>query len=204
MIRALERSAVRDSASDALPADAIVVLSGGRVVAPGPAAISEWGDADRFFGGVELFKANKAPLLVFTGGRLPWEPKAARVEGKVLSEYAKISGIPEERIVTTGAVANTAEEAAAVAALLSDRLKQSGDRPTATRVLLVTSAFHMARAQHLFERAGLEVIPFPVDFQVSANGGLTIMDCLPSASALSQTELAWREMYGQIFYSVVR
>lgn len=204
MIRAVEGSTVRNSASEALPADAIVVLSGGRVVAPGASAISEWGDANRFFGGIELFKASKAPLLVFTGGRLPWEPKTARLEGEILSEYAKTFGVPAERIVTTGVVANTAEEASAVAALWSDRQVKAGGQPTAMRVLLVTSAFHMARARDLFERAGMKVMPFPVDFQVSLSGALTIMDFLPSANALRQTELAWRELYGQMFYSIVK
>ncbi len=204
MMRAVEGASVRDAASDALPADAIVVLSGGRIVAPGAAAISEWRDANRFFGGVELFKASKAPLLIFTGGRLPWEAKTARTEGEVLVEYAKNFGVPSESMVTTGAVANTAEEAVAVAALLSARRMKVVDRPEALRVLLVTSAFHMARAQHLFEGAGLKVIPFPVDFQVSRSRALTIIDFLPRASALSQTELAWREMYGQLYYSVAR
>lgn len=204
MIRVVEGETVRDSAIDALPADAIVVLSWGRIVAPGHAAISEWGDADRFFGGVELFKAGKAPLLVFTGGRLPWEPKTARLEGEILSDYAKLLGIPAECVVTTSAVMNTAEEAGAVAALLANRPMKSASRHTAARVLLVTSAFHMTRSQQLFERAGLKVVPFPVDFQVSVGGALSVIDFLPNARALSQTEMAWREMYGRLFYLVVR
>lgn len=205
MIRTMERSAVRSSAIDALTAEAIVVLSGGRVMAPGVAAISEWGDANRFFGGVELFNAGKAPLLVFTGGRLPWESKRARLEGEILSEYAKMLGVPVECVVTTGVVQNTAEEASAVAKLLANRrMKFEKQRPTTTRVLLVTSAFHMARAQQLFEDVGLNVIPFPVNFQVSAGGSLSVIDFLPSAGALSQSEMAWREMYGRLFYWVVR
>ena len=76
-VRAAEGWAERGLAADARDADAIVVLSEGRVVAPGKAEVSEWGDADRFFGGVELFKAGKSPLLVFTGGSAPWEPSRA-------------------------------------------------------------------------------------------------------------------------------
>ncbi len=48
-VRAAEAWAERGQAANASDADAIVVLSGGRVVAPGKAAISEWSDADRFF-----------------------------------------------------------------------------------------------------------------------------------------------------------
>ena len=66
LMRAIEGRADRIPASDAPIADAIVVLSGYRIIAPGRAAISEWTDPDRFFCGVELFKAEKSPLLVFT------------------------------------------------------------------------------------------------------------------------------------------
>lgn len=204
LLRAVEGATVRGVASAAPAAEAIVVLSGGRIVAPGAAAISEWVDADRFFGGMELFQAGKAPLLVFTGGRLPWEPNTVRPEGDILAEYATDLGVPAAGVVTTGAVATTAEEAVAVAALLSARRTRPGEPPKAPRILLVTSAFHMARAQRLFARAGMEVIPFPVDFQVPASGALTIMDFLPSATALCETELAWREMYGRIYYALVR
>jgi hypothetical protein len=43
-----------------------------------------------------------------------------------------------------------------------------------------------------------------VDFQVSVGGALSVIDFLPNARALSQTEMAWREMYGRLFYLVVR
>jgi len=47
----------------------------------------EWGDPDRFFGGIALFKAGKAQKLVFTGGKMQWD-KAKKTEGEVLKEYA--------------------------------------------------------------------------------------------------------------------
>ena len=68
IMRAAERWQTRRPLSTAPIAHAIVVLSSGRVQPPGDPAVSEWGDADRFFGGVELYKAGKAPLLIFTGG----------------------------------------------------------------------------------------------------------------------------------------
>jgi len=53
-------------------ADAIVVLSGMlEINGVGDSAYVEWGDPDRFFGGMALFKAGKAPRLVFTGGKIP-------------------------------------------------------------------------------------------------------------------------------------
>lgn len=196
LIRSVEGRAQRATAADVSSADAIVVLSSGRVVAPGPVVVSEWGDPDRFFGGVELFKAGKAPLLVFTGGSSPWEP-GAEPEGKILSRFAAEFGVPFDRILVTDPVANTAEEAQAVATLFQKR------QTAPVRILLVTSAFHISRARRLFERASLSVIPFPVDFQVSAVARTSAMDFLPGAGALAQTQMAIREIYGRLFYRLV-
>lgn len=195
-MRMAERWAIRMPVADMPRADAIVVLSGGRVIAPGVPKVSEWRDANRFFGGVELFKAGKAPLLIFTGGWSPWEAKA-KLEGDILAEYAQDFSVPATQIITTKKVVNTEEEAQVVAALLKPYLKNK--KP---HILLVTSAFHMPRAQFLFEREGLDVVAFPVDFKVSAGESLNVLDFLPSAAALQQTEIAWRELYGRLFYAV--
>lgn len=113
-------------------------------------------------------------------------------------------GCPGGQIVKTPRVTTTAEEAGAVASLLRGRLSGPTWRGGVPRILLVTSAYHMPRARRLFERAGMFVIPFPVDFQVSAGGALTVLAFLPTAAALQQTELAMREGYGRLFYFVVR
>lgn len=117
LMRAAEGWAERAVAADIANADAIVVLGGRRVIAPGAGATSEWHDPDRFFGGVELFQLGKAPLLAFTGAPHSWQPNS-RLEGDILKRYAIAMGIPDEAIITTGRVLNTAEEAAAVSALL--------------------------------------------------------------------------------------
>lgn len=196
LMRAAEGWAERAVAADVANADAIVVLGGRRVIAPGVGATSEWRDPDRFFGGVELFQLGKAPLLVFTGAPHSWEP-GSRLEGDILKRYAIAMGIPGEGIITTGRVLNTSEEAAAVSALLHARQAKP------PHVLLVTSAFHMPRAQALFERAGLVVTPFPVDFQVSSEGRLGILTFFPSPGALEQTQSAITEACGRLFYWAV-
>ena len=57
---------------------------------------------------------------------------------------------PPEAVASTSKVRNTADEAKAVAAM-----------PLAgSTVLLITSAFHMPRAQRLFQRQRLSVLPF--------------------------------------------
>ena len=203
----MEGRALRRGAGEVASADAIVVLSEGRSVAPGPARISEWTDADRFFGGVELYKARKAPRVIFTGGAPPGDSKTSP-EGVILRDYAKGMGIPDSSILVTGRVTNTAEEAAAVAKIMSDPTVPHVPHPAgqSARILLVTSAFHMRRAQRVFERAGLTVIPFPVDFRGAPAGkpgvGSFVLSLVPNATALLGTENAVRELYARAFYSL--
>lgn len=201
-LKLIEGDAVRGLPQDAPSVDAIVVLSSGRNVAPGKAKISEWEDANRFFGGIELYAAGKAPLLIFTGGAAPWEPGALS-EGEILKLYAHWFGVPLESIKTTEKVFNTAAEAAAVAHLMNVRSPHNvNEAANISRILLVTSAFHMPRAKAQFEAQGFHVSEYPVGFIVSTESQISILDLCPSAVALSQTELALREFYGRGFYSL--
>ena len=173
-------------------ADAIVVLSGMlEINEVGDSTYIEWGDPDRFFGGIALFKAGKAQKLVFTGGKMPWD-KAKKTEGEVLKEYAISNGIPSEKIFVTKDVENTADEAVAVKELISPSKK----------IILVTSAFHMYRAKRLFEKQGIEVIPYKIDYKVERNKEVTIIDYLPSSDNLKITESGIREIIGRLFYLV--
>lgn len=196
LIRWTEQWAERRDVATVPAADAIVVLSAGRNTPPGPSNVSEWGDANRFFGGLELFQAGRAPLLVFTGGWISWIPDAP-LEGDVLGTHARASGVPAGQIAVTGKVGNTADETREVAQLLRAR------QLTQPRVILVTSAFHMPRARQQFEATGIVVEPFPVHFSTEKGRRLTVLDFLPSIVALSQTQTSLRELYGRAFYWVV-
>ena len=173
--------------------DAIVVLSGMINQVQG-APLGEWNDkADRFEGGVELFKAGKAPLLVFTNGEIPWQDDEIP-EGKLLAKRALLWGVPSNSIRMTGYAPNTASEAVEVSKLLD--AGKSGRR----RVLLVTSAHHMRRAAMQFRRAGLAVDPYPVDFETTEGLIMTPLIFLPDATTLGLSALAIREMIGFGFY----
>ena len=173
-------------------ADAIVVLSGMlEINEVGDSTYIEWGDPDRFFGGLDLFKAGKANKLVFTGGKMPWD-NVQKTEGEVLKEFAIKTGIPQENILITKDVENTADEAKAVRELIGSEKK----------IILVTSAFHMYRAKKLFEKQGFNVVPYNVDFKTSRFKELKIMDFLPSAENLKDTEIGIRELIGRIFYFI--
>ncbi len=160
-----------------------------------PGYLVNLGDGvDRLEGGIALHQAGKAPTLVFTGGRIPWENRT-RVEGEDSRDVAISRGIPTDQILVTREVGNTADEARAVADLMRDKKWK--------RIILITTGWHMPRAAWLFRRAGIECTVFPVDFRRKPDP-ITLINFLPKGEALEDTETALREAYGNVFYRVFR
>lgn len=187
----VESSGGRLSMTQVKKADAIVVLGGMAGTVQGKDSVyAEWSDPDRFFAGIELYKQKKAPYLIFNDGKLPWEKGES--EGKIVSRQALAMGVDPRGILLTDPVQHTADEAKAVQALLKQNQQ---------RIILVTSAFHMPRAQRVFEEQGFLVQPFPVDYKVG-NEQRTFLDFFPKADALRTTEMGLRELVGRLYYSV--
>jgi uncharacterized SAM-binding protein YcdF (DUF218 family) len=198
MMAFAERGRLHQAPDQVPPVDAIVVLSGmiRDVATVEGGTVPEWGDAaDRFDAGINLMQLGKAPVIAFTGGRLPWSA-TDETEGSVLRSRAIARGVSPSQIYLTTDVENTAQEADAIKQWLANRHEN-----TQPRILLVTSAFHMTRAQSLFARAGLSVVPYAVDFR-NAAGALEPELWFPSGEALDKFETAWREILGQAFYAI--
>ena len=179
-------------AIEAMPeADAIIVLSGmlRHSVINGKSNYDFGNATDRLFGGIALANADKAPLLVFTRGLLPWS--TGRPEGEILARKATEFGIATERILLSPIAQNTEQEAKG----LSDMLGASGER-----IILVTSAFHMPRARAIFSHYGFEVISFPTDHRTTSQS-ITFQDFLPEADALTNSSQAIRELMGRLYYA---
>jgi uncharacterized SAM-binding protein YcdF (DUF218 family) len=104
----------------------------------------------RLIGGLVLFRRGLAPRLIVMGPGYQGSP----VEADVRAALAREIGIPPDAIVVEGAGLTTRHEAM----LAAQQMRAIGGR----RVLLVTGAQHMRRAQALFAREGLEVVPAPV------------------------------------------
>ncbi len=195
LFRQIESDEVKLTTQDTPKADAIVVLGGMLLwVQSKQGLVTEWSDPDRFFAGVELMAAQRAPILIFTGGKVPWD-LGLEAEGHVLKRYAQRLNIPAEKIWVTSEVQNTEQEAREVGKLL---LTPDGERK---KIILVTSAFHMKRAEMLFAKVGLEIFAYPVDFK-SSHTALTPMSFLPNVSALATTDAAIRESLGIVFYRI--
>ncbi len=187
----LEAVGSRKTPADMQPADAIVVLSGmTHSIRTEKGIISEWNDPDRFFGGMELIKAKKAPIIIFTKGKLPW--KIGPPESELLQATAIQMGVHPQQILITGEVETTEDESREVKKILQSK---------GNRIILVTSAYHMRRAKITFDNKGLEIQPYPVDFKVGEYA-LTPMDFIPNPGSLATTEKCLKELMGTVYYAL--
>jgi uncharacterized SAM-binding protein YcdF (DUF218 family) len=158
-----------------------------------------WNEAsERFDRALAIVKAGRARTLVLSGG--PQRYEGGPDEGDLLREEAIARGVPDSAIVVTRATMNTEAEANALSQLIILRRW--------TRVLIVTSAFHMPRAMSLTDDCLAELIPVPVAYQTpDPRTSWTYRRpeyYLPQAEALVISERALREYFGILFYAVVR
>ena len=139
------------SAATAPHADAIVVLGGG-----GHAGWSRRANVSadelpysRLAAGARLYLAGRAPRVILSGGG-----EGGRTEARGMARAIATLGVPRGALLLEQRSTDTRGNA-----LYSAEIARAhGVR----RVLLVTSAVHMPRAELLFRQAGLEVVPMPV------------------------------------------
>lgn len=171
-------------------ADVIVVLGGGIAhIGKREDMLDFDASFDRIYHAVQLYRAGKAPLIIVTGGGPEGRTTEADVMALLLMEFA----VPEEVIIKESSSRNTRENGANVAELLKER--------NLPRIILVTSASHMGRAQSVFRQSGLHVVPAATDYRVDLRpSAMPIFDWLPSAQALHESTHAIKEYIGMQVY----
>jgi uncharacterized SAM-binding protein YcdF (DUF218 family) len=132
-------------------ADAILVL-GHRP--PLDRAGVEYETRARVDRGIALWRAGRAPQLLFSGG----QSTEQAIEADVMAAYARERGVPPDAILRERASRDTIENVRMSVALLRAELRL--DR--APHVVLVTSDYHSDRATRLLRCAGAHVQPEPV------------------------------------------
>lgn len=178
--------------AETVPSAGAIVTLGGAVGAPQPPRVYPDlnGAADRVWHAARLYEAGKAPLVVASGGTLPWKDQQFR-EAPAMQQLLTSWGVPADSVLLESSSANTYQNATRTAALLEKR--------GVDRVLLVTSALHMRRALATFRSTRLEVVPAATDYRV-VEGKTTLLDLLPSAGALDGSTAAIREYVGYVVY----
>jgi uncharacterized SAM-binding protein YcdF (DUF218 family) len=109
----------------------------------------------------------------------------------VMKEHLEQEGLPAERVWAERRSLDTHENAVHSAEVLRAR----GVR----RIVLVTHASHMLRAERCFRAQGLEVAPAPCEFH-RPPGELRLADLLPGHAALAANEAVFHEWLGLAWY----
>ena len=192
LLGALEREYPTVAVNASPTAEAIVVLGGVTVPPVAPRLeVEALGGIDRLLHGMRLYRADKAPVLVFSGGALTRLTGSGMTEAEQFLQLAVASGIDSAAVILEGRSRNTHENALYVREILGAR----GWR----RVLLVTSASHMRRAVAAFQAQGVDVIPAPTDVRVVGRG-FSLWQLLPTVGGLEKSSIATKEYMGWWIY----
>ena len=198
LLRSLEWQNIPD---EPLPqADAIVVLGGAVRAAERPRPWVEVAEAgDRPLYGARLYLQEKAPVIILSGGRIPWYGGyGATPESTDMAEIVTAMGVPKSAILEDTESLNTRQNA--------ENVKVIVEKNNIKTMLLVTSAAHMPRSLRIFRKLGMDVIPAPTDFlttQVVSEdevGTRWLMNSLPDAEHLFESTRVLKEYIGTFVY----
>lgn len=177
-------------------ADAILLLADGTQVADTPRQRVEVGEAaDRALYAAMAYQQGLAPKVIVSGN-------ANRAESTktLLMEL----GVPESDIILQRFAPNLREDIKLSLNLIEENEFKS--------VILVTSAIRMDRTLYLLRSSDLEIIPAPVDYQVTLNDwqNLTafrwqdiIKNLMPNSQAFQQSVSTLWEYVGLAFYRLI-
>jgi uncharacterized SAM-binding protein YcdF (DUF218 family) len=149
---------------------------------------------DRLNQAISLYKRGKAKKILISGGS-GFLMRPNEKESVVLASVLREFGIPDTDIILENESRNTYENAQFSTTIINSKFPGS-------TVLLITSSFHMRRSVACFEKAGLNVIPFPVDRKSHANMNTPDRILLPDAVSLVTWDIVIHEWVGWIIYKL--
>lgn len=167
--------------------DVIVLLGGGATMDTpnigGHGHLSGYA-ANRLLTAAQLYHKYKLPILASGGKVLETTGTEAEVSRMILLGL----GVPDDKIIVENQSLNTTQNA--------EYSKKLLDSHGFNQPILVTSAFHMARAVLQFQKAGVTVTPWPTDYQANVHSLVSWFDFVPSSSALTNIALSTKEYLG--------
>ncbi|ANE52721.1 YdcF family protein [Flavisolibacter tropicus] len=151
--------------------------------------------ADRVLHTLQLYKLGKVQHIIISGGNGSLKEKIT-TEAESLRQLLVQAGVPDSVILMEDKSRNTYENARFTKQLLSQH-------PDLKKLLLVTSAFHMRRAEACFKKAGVVADTYPADFYTHDRSWDLDKLLLPQEAVLSLWQKLLHEMAGYVVYKVV-
>ena len=169
--------------------DVLVVLGGGSFdIKPTAETYLQNASLSRLVHGLNWYKRWPSKYFVCSG-----DGPASVPEAEMMAELALAFGVPKERIRIESKSKTTWENAREV-----DKIFIRKD----LSVGLVTSAFHMKRAEREFQKYCSDVSPLPTDFRYTSPGKYAAVRYLPQTESLYRTSIAFREITGYLWYGI--
>jgi uncharacterized SAM-binding protein YcdF (DUF218 family) len=182
----LERTYLPRRVEDMETADAIVVLGGGVASAEYPRIYPDLNSAaDRVWHAARLYKAGKAKWVILSGGIGLRPTGETDPEANAMAVFLGDLGVPDSAVLLESESLNTLGNAKLTKRLL--------DEHGLKKILLVTSALHMRRAQAIFLSLKIDSIPAPTDYELPR---ALVSSWLPDAVALEGSALTLKEYLG--------
>lgn len=191
-----ERPPITVSDSE-VPYDVAIVLTGGiineRRQLPGRVLFDR--SADRLLQPLQLYRHGRVRKILISGGTFEMDTLAQADREAAAKQFLVDCGVRDGDVLWENKSRNTRENAVNSAKILQARFPNQ-------RYLLVTSAFHMRRAEGCFQKAGVRFKSYPADIR---SGDRTFrFDLLfPKEEALATTYFLVREWIGYLAYRVM-
>lgn len=151
--------------------------------------------ADRVLHTLWLYREKKIRKIIISGGSGSIK-SVYTTEAAELKKILLLAGIPENLILLEDRSHNTHENALFTAQLLQKH-------PEIQSLVLITSAFHMRRAEACFRVAGVNPVVFPADFYSFDRSYYPLNLIVPSANAFTNWHMLMHEILGFIIYKVL-
>ena len=196
LLSSLERPYIIEDLNNIPQCDAIVLLGGTHSFSDYGVNSMELGEAfDRVITAVELVRLKKGKPLLIGGGEYS-SGKYKGLSGQLVKDWIDNWEITDSPVYVLDYSSNTRDEAMHTKKLAKE--KGWG------KIVLVTSASHMRRAEAVFSKTGLEVIPVGSDFKgiSSSQSDYRIYDIIPGTEGFACLGNYLHEQIGWLYYKL--
>lgn len=152
--------------------------------------------SDRILHALMLYRQGKIKKIIITGGVTTVFGRTLESEARQLARILRDAKVPEKDIILEEKAKNTYENAKFTAKILKKRFPKQ-------KYILITSAFHLPRAEACFMKQNIKVTPFAVDFYtVDSSESWSFSSLIPDTQALHKWSVLTHEIAGYLIYKL--
>ena len=196
LLSTLEKPYTVEDLSSLPDCDAVVLLGGSHGFSNyGVNSIEFSAATDRIITAAELVRLKKGEALVIGGGEYSSSGQTG-LHGQLIAEWLESWKPFDSPIHVLDYSSNTKDEA--------DQTKILAEKNGWKKIILVTSAFHMRRAEALFKKTGLEVVSVGSDFEglSSLEADFRIYSIVPGSGGFQALGFYLHEQVGWLYYKL--